>query len=138
MNSTAMILYFLDIYVAKKEPGAISTSYFERAERLWIRNLQKQLFSREIQALNENKDLPRDSRLRKLIPYMDGRNIMRLDSRIIFHHRLIGRVYCLIIESLKEANIVSIAYGGTPLTSKACRNTSLPRGKGFSTTSGTS
>jgi hypothetical protein len=49
---------------------------------LIIQTVQKESYSREMDALTSNRDLPRDSSIRSLDPYMDNDGLIRVGGRL--------------------------------------------------------
>ena len=59
-----------------------SPKCLKAAERLIIQTAQKESYSREMDALTSNRDLPRDSSIRSLDPYMDNDGLIRVGGRL--------------------------------------------------------
>ncbi|XP_063377497.1 uncharacterized protein LOC134664680 [Cydia fagiglandana] len=79
MRSTACVLKFVN-----KCRGIALDDYalMEEAKQLILRQAQEDSFASDIQAVKAGKDLPRDSRLRNLSPYLDENNVLRVSGRI--------------------------------------------------------
>jgi hypothetical protein len=59
-----------------------SPKCLKAAERLIIQTVQKESYSREMDTLTSNRDLPRDSSIRSLDPYMDNDGLNRVGGRL--------------------------------------------------------
>ncbi|XP_063622782.1 uncharacterized protein LOC134794883 [Cydia splendana] len=79
MRSTACVLKFTN-----KCRGIALDDYalVEQVKQLILRQAQEDSFASDIQAVKAGKDLPRDSRLRNLSPYLDENNVLRVSGRI--------------------------------------------------------
>ncbi|XP_075170474.1 uncharacterized protein LOC142242837 [Haematobia irritans] len=52
------------------------------AEKILLQGAQKQVFKAEIECLKNNKEIPRNSSIYKLCPFLDDKGILRLNGRI--------------------------------------------------------
>ncbi|XP_063547169.1 uncharacterized protein LOC134754760 [Cydia strobilella] len=79
LRSTACVLKFVN-----KCRGIALDDYalMEQAKQLILRQAQEDSFASDIQVVKAAKDLPRDSRLRNLSPYLDENNVLRVSGRI--------------------------------------------------------
>ena len=53
------------------------------AENLWLKDIQLNSFSREINACSLKKCVPRDSHILKLCPFLDEQQLLRASGRAI-------------------------------------------------------
>ncbi|XP_055622597.1 uncharacterized protein LOC129766156 [Toxorhynchites rutilus septentrionalis] len=62
--------------------GFISTIELERAEFIWIRRVQQEVFPEELKALAKGDAVPRRSPLRWFNPYISADNILKVGGRL--------------------------------------------------------
>ncbi|XP_049874507.1 uncharacterized protein LOC126372702 [Pectinophora gossypiella] len=60
----------------------LAARYLHRARQLWIRAVQEEAFSAELEAIRRKKPLPADSRLKQLSIMIDEEGLIHLRSRI--------------------------------------------------------
>ncbi|XP_024867060.1 uncharacterized protein LOC112451591 [Temnothorax curvispinosus] len=60
----------------------LSGDEIRNAQVFWINNIQHQHFNNEIQAIRKGKLLPRNSPLRNLTPFVDGKGTLRVGGRL--------------------------------------------------------
>lgn len=66
---------------AEKRRGELVPNEIDSAVRLLARLAQRQMFSREYEALRNNRQIDVNSKLRKLLPYLDTDDTMRMRGR---------------------------------------------------------
>ena len=54
----------------------------QTAEKIICRQVQKQVFSEEFNALSARKSISKSSHIRKLTPYIDDEGLLRVNGRI--------------------------------------------------------
>ncbi|GFY62146.1 integrase catalytic domain-containing protein [Trichonephila inaurata madagascariensis] len=60
----------------------LTAKEIEEAEEIWIKKVQAENFGIEITCLKENKNLPKDSKIRELNPFLNERGIVRISRRL--------------------------------------------------------
>ncbi|GFU26046.1 hypothetical protein TNCV_5105251 [Trichonephila clavipes] len=60
----------------------LTAEEIEEAEEIWIKKVQAENFGIEICCLKENKNLPKDSKIRELNPFRNERGIVRISGRL--------------------------------------------------------
>lgn len=61
---------------------AMTTENLEKARKLLIRNMQQETYTSELNSIQKQKDIPKQSSLRKLRPVMDDEGLLRVGGRI--------------------------------------------------------
>ncbi|GFR05940.1 integrase catalytic domain-containing protein [Trichonephila clavata] len=82
---TAWIRRFINNLKLKKEDRIktpLSAEEIEEAEEIWIKKVQAEKFGIEINCLEENKNLPKDSKIRDLNPFLNEKGILRISGRL--------------------------------------------------------
>ncbi|XP_048485725.1 uncharacterized protein LOC125490479 [Plutella xylostella] len=79
VRTTAVVLAFLDR--CRKRTRRVELRHIERAERLWVQQVQAESFAPEMECLRHARPIPRSSRLVHLIPTLED-GVLRLDGRI--------------------------------------------------------
>ncbi|GFY37956.1 integrase catalytic domain-containing protein [Trichonephila inaurata madagascariensis] len=60
----------------------LTVEEIEEAEEIWIKKVQAENFGIEINCLKEIKNLPKDSKIRELNPFLNERGIVRISGRL--------------------------------------------------------
>ncbi|GFU78897.1 integrase catalytic domain-containing protein [Trichonephila clavipes] len=60
----------------------LTTEEIEEAEEIWIKKVQAESFGIEINCLKENKNFPKDSKIRELNSFLNERGIVRISGRL--------------------------------------------------------
>ncbi|GFQ94591.1 integrase_H2C2 domain-containing protein [Trichonephila clavata] len=82
---TAWIRRFINNLKLKKEDRIktpLSAEEIEEAEEIWIKKVQPENFGIDINCLEENKNLPKDSKIRDLNPFLNEKGILRISGRL--------------------------------------------------------
>ncbi|GFY76348.1 DUF5641 domain-containing protein [Trichonephila inaurata madagascariensis] len=83
----------------------------EIEEEIWIKKVQAENFGIEINCLKEIKNLPKDSKIRELNPFLNERGIVRISGRL--HHKELETVLCEIEAVLNSRPITYIDSDST-------------------------
>ncbi|XP_064479221.1 uncharacterized protein LOC135392441 [Ornithodoros turicata] len=65
-----------------KERGPLTTEELQQAERYWIKEVQEEVFSEELQALHCSQPVKSTSNLRDFHPYLDPNGLLRIKGRL--------------------------------------------------------
>ncbi|CAG9122153.1 unnamed protein product [Plutella xylostella] len=79
VRATAVVLAFLDR--CRKRAQQVELRHIERAERLWVQQVQAESFATEIECLRHGSPISPSSRLFHLSPILED-GVLRLDGRI--------------------------------------------------------
>ncbi|XP_063834897.1 uncharacterized protein LOC135084084 [Ostrinia nubilalis] len=80
LRATATVLKFID--ACKRLTKEIDCCAMDRAEHLLLRYAQNESFGAELDAINEGKSIPRNSKLLTLTPVLDETGLLRVGGRI--------------------------------------------------------
>ena len=80
--SISILKCFVKSFKTNEPCDPKSPKCLKAAERLIIQAVQKEYYSREMDALTSNRDLPRDSSIRSLDPNMDNDGLIRVGGRL--------------------------------------------------------
>lgn len=81
IGATARVLQFQEI-MKRKHYIELHMGHKRNAEYMWLQHAQRQDFPDEIRKLSRNEEIPRQSRLYKLDPFMDTDGLIKLRGRI--------------------------------------------------------
>ena len=65
-----------------RRDGVLSTGELKIAERFWLGEAQRSVFSTELCLIRNNKPLPRSSKLTIFHPFIDGEGLLRIGGRM--------------------------------------------------------
>ncbi|XP_055928674.1 uncharacterized protein LOC129959809 [Argiope bruennichi] len=83
LRVTSWILRFVNTLKKKNvEKGPLTSEELSDAEMFWVRIVQNDCYSSEIQCLKNNKPLPRDSKLLCLNPFLDNNDVLRVTGKL--------------------------------------------------------
>lgn len=60
----------------------LTVELLARAEQLWVRRVQRECFSKEMQTIKSGKPIEKNSRLHRLTSALDAEGILRVQGRI--------------------------------------------------------
>lgn len=95
-----MIAYcrrFKDNTIGEKRSGPITVEELQGAETIVARLTQSEAFSKEINALKHNRELPRKSALKALNPFLDKEGLIRVGGRLRHADISIDRKYPIVL-----------------------------------------
>ena len=67
---------------SERSTGELTLAELEKAQEVWLKRAQEECFREELTALEENKELSKQSRLRELLPRMSESGLMRVGGRL--------------------------------------------------------
>ena len=97
MGVTSCIIKAKDKWL--KNNGVTKIQQKNYAQLLWIRQIQLDSFNKDIAALENNKSLPRESRLLKLSPFLDKGGLLRVKGRVEYSPETHYKYQPLILDS---------------------------------------
>ena len=81
IRSTACVLLSVDKW-KKVESLKSSLKRQRNAEELWYREIQNQIFNKEIKMIKSSKQLSRENRIASLNPFVDVQGLLRVNGRV--------------------------------------------------------
>lgn len=98
LRVTAWVLRFINALKRKvNQKGTLTSDELNRAEQLWVKVVQNEFYSKEIDCLKNKKPLPKDSKLLSLHPFLDHENVLRVSGRLQKTHLSMNEKHPIIL-----------------------------------------
>ncbi|XP_024884621.1 uncharacterized protein LOC112462817, partial [Temnothorax curvispinosus] len=70
------------IYLAQKKSGPLTPAEIEQAETIILKTVQREVFLKEMRALEQQQSIPKGSKLSSLSPILDQEGVIRVGGRL--------------------------------------------------------